>query len=296
MRCEITPPPPSRPHNGRTWPRRLGLVSSLGCLILGIIGWCQRREPQEPTEIFQGITYGCERLEPTTEGHGLVHWLRIALATPGIELYVTPLDPTAIAQGWQYRLKYPNDVLHDERLAVVVNACLFTSESDWIRRSGDLARSVETVVANHKVSHFWEHTYLLWFDDHLVPHLKPSKPPGEDELMQALWGIGGQGVGLQDGKIWPGLGAVPNSRSAVAIDAERQLLYLAVGEYISPRLILTKLADLGAKTGMLLDGGGSSAMVISSAAQGVRPGIMHDRGRPVATSFGVRARAMPAPE
>src|SRR5262245_12435966 len=31
-----------------------------------------RREPLAPTEIFEGITYGCKRLDTTEEGNGLV--------------------------------------------------------------------------------------------------------------------------------------------------------------------------------------------------------------------------------
>ena len=71
----------------------------------------------------------------------------------------------------------------------------------------------------------------------------------------AKWGIGGQGVWLRDGKVWPGSGRSPDSRTAIAIDRPRKLLFLAVGDNISPHLMLQKLADLGAKDGMLLDGG-----------------------------------------
>jgi hypothetical protein len=225
----------------------------------GFVCW-DRRGPHAPTEIFKGITYGCERLEATEEGSGLLHWVRIDLTDPGIEIYVTSLDLSAVAQGWQYRLRRIKDVLDREHLAVAINATLFTSNSGWwSRMSGDLANSVETTVADHVVSHVWEHTYLLWFDDQLTPHLRPSKPPTAAELDKAKWGIGGQGVGLQDGKVWPGSARSPDSRTAVAIDGQRKLLFLAVGEHISPRLVLQKLADLGAKDGMLLDGGGSSA-------------------------------------
>jgi len=56
-------------------------------------------------EIFEGITYGCERLEPSEEGSGFVRWVRVDLTAPGIELYVTPKDPTAVSQGWDYRLR-----------------------------------------------------------------------------------------------------------------------------------------------------------------------------------------------
>jgi hypothetical protein len=128
-----------------------------------------------PTEIFEGITYGCKRLDTTEEGSGLVHWVSINLATPGIELYLTPLDPVAVARGWQYRLRRVGDVVDKERLAVAVNGALFGSDSGWWpRMAGNLANSVETVVADHVVSHLWEHAYLLGFDDQLTAHLRPA--------------------------------------------------------------------------------------------------------------------------
>ena len=242
------------------------------------------------TEIYQGITYGCERLQPSDEGSGLLHWVRIDLTAPGISLYLTPLDPTAVGEGWQYRLQRPAAVLEKEDLAVVVNGTLFSSDSGWLRQPGDLARSVETVVSDHQVSHIWEHTYLLWFDDHLTPQLKPSKPPTAIELALAKWGIGGQGVGLRGGKVGKkGADEVPDARTAVAIDRDRMLLFLAVAESATPHLILEKLAELGAKDGMLVDGGGSSSMVLGRDAHGVAPGSLHNGWRPVATCFGVRA-------
>jgi hypothetical protein len=81
------------------------------------------------TEIFEGITYGCERLKPSDEGSGYVYWARIDLKVPGIDLYVTPKDPTAVAQGWQYRLCWVGDVV--ESLAVAINGTLFWSNSKW---------------------------------------------------------------------------------------------------------------------------------------------------------------------
>jgi len=247
------------------------------------------------TEIFEGITYGCEQLEPSEEGSGFVHWVRIDLTAPGIELYVTPMDTTAVSQGWQYRLRRVGDVVDRDHLAVGINGSLFTSKSSWRPRlSGDFANGVETVVADHVVSHEWEHTYLLWFDDQLTPHLRPSKPPKAVELALAKWGIGGQGVGLWDGKVSPGNSRSPDSRTAVGIDQSRKLLFLAIGNNISPRLMLQKLADLGAKDGMLLDGGDSSSMAIGKGARGVSAGTVYGGWRPVATHFGVRARRLGA--
>ena len=159
----------------------------------------------EPREIFLGIVYGCRQLETTDEGSGLVYWVRVDLKAPGIKLYVTPLDQAAVAGGWQYRLRWIADVVDTEHLAVAINATMFTAKSTWlISLPGDFARGVETVVANHVVSHVWEHTYLLWFDDQLNPHLRPSKPPRPADLAEAKWGIGGQAVWLYDGKVWFG--------------------------------------------------------------------------------------------
>jgi hypothetical protein len=275
----------------RKWLGILVSVAAMGLLLAGDSFYWDRRGPQAPTEIFAGITYGRERLDTTQEGHGFLHWVRIDLSVAGIELYVTPLDPTARAQGWQYRLRQIEDVVGREHLAIAINGTLFTSKYGWWpRMSGDVANSIETVVANHVVSHVWEHTYLLWFDDQLMPHLRPSKPPTAAELARAKWGIGGQAVSLWDGKIWAGTSRSSDSRTAVAVDQQRKLLFLAVGEHISPRLLLARLADLGAKDGMLLDGGGSSSLAIGKGAAGVRAGTVYGGSRPVATFFGVRAQ------
>jgi len=245
------------------------------------------------TEIFQGITYGCEQLAPSAEGSGFLQWVRVDLAAPGIELYVTPMDSNALLKHWQYRLQRVAKVVERENLSVAINGGLFASEESSLRprMSGDLAKGLETVVADHVVSHMWEHTYLLWFDDQLTPNLRSSKPPTIEELEKARWGIGGGSVWLRNGEVWSGSTRGVDSRTAVAIDPQRKLLFLAVGNRISPYLILQKLANLGAKDGMLLDGGDSSSMVIGEGARGVAAGVFGG-SRPVATHFGVRARSL----
>jgi hypothetical protein len=225
----------------RKWLRRLILVAPLGLVLGGVLVFWDRGEPRAATEIFTGIAYGCDRLATTDEGSGLLYWARVDLTAPGIELYVTPLDPSAVARGWEYRLRRIKDVVNSEHLAVAINATLFTSNSGWWPlMSGDLANSVETVVADHVVNHIWEHTYLLWFDDKLTPHLPPSKPPSVADLAAAKWGVGGQGVGLRDGKVGSGNDRNPDPRTAVGIDPSRKLLFLAVGQNISPRLMLSR--------------------------------------------------------
>jgi hypothetical protein len=253
----------------------------------------RQRRPIAPIEIYEGVTYGCERLEAANSGAGLMHWVRVDLAARGIELFVTPLDPEAVAQGWQFRLKRTGRAVRDETLSVGINATMFTRDAGWPPMAGDLARGLETTVAEHHVSHIWEHTYLLWFEDDLTPHLETTKPPSESALANARWGIGGQGVGLTGGKVREGMEHGPaDSRTAVGIDRDNKLLFLAVFEKASPRRALEKLAELGAKEGMLLDGGDSTSMALGDQARGVRPGVLTGDWRPVATHFGVRARSL----
>ena len=77
----------------------------------------------------------------------------------------------------------------------------------------------------------------------------------------------------------------------MAVDLPRKLLFLAVGTHISPNVMFQTLADLGARDGMLLDGGDSSSMAIGTGASVVSAGAAYGR-RPVANQFGVRAQRL----
>jgi hypothetical protein len=276
--------------------RRFLLVGSALLIAALCIYWSNLRRPVPPTEFYQGVTYGCERLEVDDQGSGLMHWVRVDLTAPGIELYVTPLDPQAEDRGWQYRLRRTATVVDKEQLAVAINATYFSSDSLWIAMTWDFARSSEATIADHVVSHIPECTYLLCFDDHLAPCLETARPPNESVLRRSRWGVGSRGaVPLEDGRIKPGLPREPpDSHTAVGVDSNKRLLFLAVFENASRWRALDKLARLGAVDGMLLDGGHFTSMAIGGKARGVRPGVLTGRWRPVATHFGVRARALHA--
>jgi hypothetical protein len=64
----------------------------------------------------------------------LLHWVRVDLSASGIELYVTPLDPEAVAQGRQYRLRGIAEVVQREQLAVASTrhwSSITTTKSTW---------------------------------------------------------------------------------------------------------------------------------------------------------------------
>ena len=278
----------------RRWLGSLIVVAVLGVLIGGDAAG-ENRCTGQARQIFRGVVYGCQKLAMTDEGGGAIHWVRVDLAAPGIGLYVTPLDPGALAQGRQYRLRWIASVTESEQLAVAINACMFdwhfgSRPRWWPGLPGDLANTVETVVANHIIAPASFNTSWLWFDDALVPHMIQvmSARPLSD-LDQAKWAISGGEVLLHNGVVRPATDRSPDSRTAVAVDQQRKLLFLAVGGWISPRRVFEFLANLGAKDGMLLDGGTSSAMAIGRGATGIAAGAVYGGWRPVATYFGVKA-------
>lgn len=278
----------------RTAARRLLVV-----FVAGLCAWAAyrtwaRRGPTPPTDIFRGIVYGCERLDETAEGSGLVHWVRVDLAAPGIDLYVTPVDPGAKAQGYEYRLDWASAVARREGLAVVVNGAMFSSDSGVLPAPGDLARGVETVVADGQPDHFHQYSYLLWFDDRLAPRLE-NKPPPDDALRRARWGIGSELAVLTGGKINAFAGHVPEPRTVAGIDPEKRLLWLAVFEKASGTRAAEFVRAQGARDAVLLDCGHSTTMVLGQGAAGVRPGTLLAGWRPVATFFGVRALPVDSP-
>jgi hypothetical protein len=265
------------------------LVGTGIVLAFGAYRWWTRPRPVDATEIFRGVTYRCLQLPDGTEGRGLAHIVQVDLAAPGVGLYVTPLDEEAVARGFEYRLGYAKDAAAGEGLAVVINGAMFSSDSGWLPRKGDLARGLETVVAEHRVSHPDPNTYLLWFEDDLSPHLDKTKPPPPDALRRARWGIGGQGVALRGGRVSRFAGHQSDRRTIVGIDPQRRLLWLAVFENASPWLAAKTLAEQGATEAMLLDGGDSTTMFVAHTAASGQTGTLVGGWRPVATFLGVRA-------
>lgn len=254
----------------------------------------QREFPQR--EIFRGVTYRCERIDGGSEGNGWMHMVRVDLSAPGIGLYVTPVDVAVQTAGWQYRLRRAADVDRTERLAVTINASQFFSRIPWVYFEGDLASTSECVVVGHRVNKFGPHSYVLWFDDGLTPHLETTKPPPTVALERARWAVGGRYVLLENGRPNDFLHDVRRDsidrRTAIGIDAGKKLLWLAVFERASHYLVAHTLAVHGAKDALMLDGGTSTAMVIGVGVDGLQPGAVFGGSRPQAIHFGVRAAAV----
>jgi Phosphodiester glycosidase len=271
------------------WVRRaLGLVLAPVVAVGGYILWTYHG-PAPEREIYQGIFYCCEALPDLPQCGGLVHWVRADLNVPGVSIFVTPLNADAVSHGWQYRLQWTMSAVSQQHLAAAVNGTMFATDARWFRWPGDLARSGETVVADHVVSHIDPNCFLMWWDDALVAHLGGQRPPSAVELAGAKWGIGSQMPALWDGKVNSWAGVDVDHRTLIGADPARRLIWIACFDRASGMFAGGYLRDLGATIAVTVDGGTSTAMAIGSEAVGVRGGRVVGDFRPVATQFGFRA-------
>ena len=273
-------------------PASLALISLLAVVLMGAAYWtAQRPGVHAEQEIFHGVWYEAAMMPESSRASGLVHVVRVDLRAEGTSLYATPVDSSVLPAGDQYRLQFPSRVRRQENLAVTVNGTFF-EERGWIYWPGARTRGIHTVVANGEVSHVHPHSYLLWKDAAGQLHLEQQRPPAEDVLDRAVWGIGGSEAVLRNGVPRSDTGTAPNRRTMIATDKTGRHLFLAVFEHASYQAAATFLASRGASDGIMLDGGGSSAMVVSPEAATSQTGTVAGGWRPVATHVGVVAEPL----
>lgn len=273
-----------------TMPIRTLCVSIIAFVIL----WLRPlnfSKPMGPVEIYRGVWYSCERIEAEHEGRGLAHIVQVDLAAPGVDLYVTPVDPAAVRDGAQYRLAFAQSVANKQQLAVLVNGTMFRTHGT-IPWPGNLADSHEMLVAAGEVNHPPPNSYcyLIWFDQRLTPRMEITKVASLEAAKQAKWAISGVSIAISNGQILTSKGGPVDRRTVIGIDSKRALLWLAVFENASYYVAARTLADVGATDAILLDGGDSTSMVIGTDSSTQVPNGEKLGGlRPVATFFGVRA-------
>ncbi len=267
------------------WIVSLSLLTAAVALVVAAL---HRSEVSE-REIFRGVWYRAKRLTPDDQGRGLMHVARVNLRTAGVELYVTPLDGQAVAQGRQYLLRYVDRVATQARLAVAMNATLYQHPRyPWIL-PGEPARSGETTVSAGVTSHVHAHSYLIWLDADREIHVELTKPPPPEALRRAVWGVSGQGITFAARAPTHGRTVDPRPRTALGVDPQGGLLWLATFEHATEHRAASEVLALGADFVTLLDSGSSTSMSLGQAARGVRPGTLVTGYLPVATQIGVRA-------
>jgi hypothetical protein len=234
------------------------------------------------TEIYRGVFYRAFRAD-----RGMVHLVEVDLSHPGVEFYVTPLDPTAQANGYQYRLDYVRNVARSEGLSVAVNGPLFSSDSFLTYMVGDFADSVDSMVSNYKVSHLNPSDFMFSFDEQLRPHVQMTNPIPAGVLQNTKWGIGG--LSVKYGTIPPAEGEVRDNQSLLGVNPETRRLWIGVFESSTESDAVREILRAGAKYALILDGGNSSSLYLGDWAHEVPAGLRFGGQRPVATVIGVKA-------
>ncbi len=250
------------------------------------------RETAE-VEVFEGVWYECLRLTPDSQGGGLVHIVRVDLTAAGVEPWVTPLDPVAVSQGFEYRLTTTQQTADRYQLAVAVNGAFFAPDSRWIALPGDMAVGTTAAVSDGQFSRVSPYAELIWFDAQGRIQPRTRRPPWPAEAGGARWGIASQGGLITDGRINSHATLEPDRRTIIGLDPRRQVMWITAFERASLRRAAELLLERGAVDAAALDGGDSTQFVMGrDAAGGVPVGTLLTSYRPVATHFGIRARPL----
>src|SRR3954451_19358727 len=109
------------------WIAGLALLMCVAAIAAGA-AWIIGPQPLGRIEIFPSVSFRTDILPVTEEGGGRVHVVVTNLRAPGLQLFVTPLDPVALAKGFRYRLRRISEVTRTEQLSVVVNGAMFDSQ------------------------------------------------------------------------------------------------------------------------------------------------------------------------
>ena len=268
------------------------LVIAIAALLLGAAAlWAITSRGELPeTEIYRGVSYRCFRPPTEPEISGLVHVVRVDLTAPGIELFITPVDPTAKARGFEYRLEYVSSMVKRNDLAAAINGQYFAADSRYFDTPGDFAVAIDTSISEHQPNHISLNSYMLWFEDDLTPHVEPNKPPSAIAIARARWAISGEMPVLISGKVNSYADRIPNKRTLAGIDPKKKFLWLVTFDRASTMRATEIVSDFGATDAISLDGGGSTTMALGAAARSVAPGTVCGGWRPVATCIGVRAQ------
>jgi hypothetical protein len=243
---------------------RLALASLLS--LTPVLAAAQERPRPEAeandlwTELEPGVRYLDRRTSTPTHLHALV----IDRAVSGVSVVATPYE-----ERWQTVSDFAAGIPSD-RLLAATNGGFWTSIGQaplGITCSG--GEHWPNAAPDPEVGTFW-------IDEDGVPHIAgPEVVWDEDALGRVVEAVGGRPVLVEAGEVALGtLDTFPTAndrapRTAIGIGRRARTLILVVVDGRQPAsrgMTLYELArlliELGAETGINLDGGGSSAMVV----------------------------------
>lgn len=276
------------------------VVMGLG-LLLTAVQWLIRPLPTNiQTEPFTGVKYS--RIVKREPRPLMLHIVEIDLTAEGIGFVGTTGD-LSLNPAYEFWGKTTGSFLEEAGAQIAVNGGFFypfyeTTPWDYYPKAGEPVNvdglSMAHGVVYSPVRNRWA---VLCINGTTVTIERDDCPTGTEQA------VAGSVMLLRDGRIPPRLQNKLNPRTAVALDAAGETMWLVVVDgrqrWYSEGMTLTELAellqDLGAHNALNLDGGGSTTLVMmekDGRSQTINAPIhtrIPMRQRPVANHLGVFA-------
>ncbi|MGK7929349.1 MAG: phosphodiester glycosidase family protein [Spirulina sp.] len=271
----------------------LGLVVGTLLLGYGVLLW--RRPPRSPyrEQLFPGIVY--QRIPYSQPRPFLVHTVRIDLTLPEIGVFVNPGSPGE--DGKEFNAQTTGDFLRAYQLQLAINGSYFepfysNHPLDFYPQRGDrvnvLGQSISDGIAYSSPQKGWN---VLCFSPENRATIESDRCPPDTRQ-----GLAGGYILILEGKparqyegreltdVYP--------RTAVGIDRTGETLWIVVIDGRQPFysegatfVELTKiLQELGSDRALILDGGGSSTLVME------KDGKARSLNAPIHTRIPLRQR------
>ena len=275
------------------------LLLCLGTLVAGRYLWALiRPQPASLTEtLFEGVVYTRQvRRSPRPM---VVHLITVNLATQGVEVLVTPGDPTA---EMPLQARTTSQFLREFDLQVAINGDGFTPWYDntilnYYPHTGDPVDVIGFAASQGKA-------YSIDTDDEPTLYISNrNRASLHNPIGRMESAISGNELLLDKGVVRPAPGGEVQPRTAIGITKTGKKLILLVVDGrqagYSQGATLEELArilkDFGAHQAINLDGGGSSTLVAQGAFD--RPRLLNSpvnhglpgRQRPVGNHLGIYA-------
>ena len=273
------------------------LISISGLFIIGMMraSWLRSQPPNMTQELAPGITY--HRVVHTLPRLIVLHIVEIILNNHKLQFLVTPSQPTIHGE---IGAKLTSRFLAEYHQTVAINGSYFYPFREyWLPYP---AEGESVYVLGHAVSHY--QTYSQPQLDFPALYLTNDNQFSDTPSVPITHAIAGREWLLKHGQIalTPEMLAADKSypRTAIAFDPIQQRLWLVVVDGKQPNYsdgiylheLATYLQQLGAKTALCLDGGGSSTLVANIHGQArILNSPIHQgwagHERPVANHFGI---------
>jgi Phosphodiester glycosidase len=271
-------------------------------VIAGVAGfsWLSfvpRPQPKPVTQnLFQGVTY--QREVRSSPRPMVIHVVTVDLRAPGIRLLVTPGDPKAERS---LKARTTSRFLAEFGAQLAINGSGFTpwysnNLLSYYPHPGDPVEPIGIAASQGTIySENSEDQPVLYFS-------RTNQARFGLQTGKIYNAIAGNAMIVQDGGVLPDLEGKTDPRTAIGLDKRSKNLVIVVVDGRQPGYsegaTLEELASIlvehGVYTGMNLDGGGSSTLVVE---RGGRPAVMNSpinngipgRERPVGNHLGIFA-------